>query len=850
MANFDNIIQEINTNLPDNNTQAITAAKLRTTLIDLTNQIDTVQDDFETEINTTIASNIVDNLNSTATDKSLSANQGNILGSIVGTVVSEGNGNTLVNRRVSNIIPNHTYRVFVQNPSINRSEVPSTSSTNILFTIAYYDSNNTAVYIVLVPATFTSALQDYYDFTAPSDCTYVNMSMKANVGEKQTLVISDITNEVKKYGNKTENVRIYNNARIASYNSTSVTTDENCMIVSVPVNANDIIEYWSGRTANSASEVGSWQFWSNTTRLIGATISTNGSAQEFTAPSESKMFFATFRKNCGAGYIKVNGNIVYHNTQIIFPEENTLTSQPINEISNFTVGGIKWNFLNSDNHYAYSIARLPNFVNSIRYNIVSPPGFTVHTNTVCKNIIFTPSSITANIAGNERRIIGNNGYTFNDITLVIRKSDNSEITQDELKDCYVKLYDNSFNSESVYFDAIKEDGVVEASGVYGAYLVKTTSELTKWGDMVSDYYPSYPTLNTIRARINPLYFERKDEQKAFFIQKPSTLSLVSVYLADDDKPVMSNGLSSIPSQFNYTYNEDIGVVSIRTFNANCIGFTFSKGGEEITQAEVDAIKVWHYVGTREMAERLQNRANPWFGKTYAAIGDSITYGFIPRNSPGGDGTGRLRSYARIAAGNLGMNFFNYGISGNYLSHTSSNNGMCERYVNMVDTADLITFMGGTNDFRYNVPLGTFSDRINTTYYGALHILMQGLYTKYIGGVSPEIGCKKQIVAITPIKMLDKSKSSLANTIENNANILYQWDGWIDAVKEVAAFYSIPVFDAYNLSGINPHLDRTLHGFYGDYTGYYNPYITDGTHPTVEGQQIFGDNFTGFLKSLK
>lgn len=51
MADFSNIIQEINTNLPDNNTQSITAAKLRTTLVDLTNTIDTVQDDFETEVN-------------------------------------------------------------------------------------------------------------------------------------------------------------------------------------------------------------------------------------------------------------------------------------------------------------------------------------------------------------------------------------------------------------------------------------------------------------------------------------------------------------------------------------------------------------------------------------------------------------------------------------------------------------------------------------------------------------------------------------------------------------------------------------------------------------------------------
>lgn len=45
MANFDNIIQEINTNLPDNTTQAITAAKMRTTLIDAVGDINTKKQD-------------------------------------------------------------------------------------------------------------------------------------------------------------------------------------------------------------------------------------------------------------------------------------------------------------------------------------------------------------------------------------------------------------------------------------------------------------------------------------------------------------------------------------------------------------------------------------------------------------------------------------------------------------------------------------------------------------------------------------------------------------------------------------------------------------------------------------
>ena len=90
MADFTDIIQEINTNLPDNNTQSITAEKLRTTLIDLTEKIDDVQDDFETNINdefSTLEDNIthaldnlvVDNLTSTSTYEALAANQGRVL---------------------------------------------------------------------------------------------------------------------------------------------------------------------------------------------------------------------------------------------------------------------------------------------------------------------------------------------------------------------------------------------------------------------------------------------------------------------------------------------------------------------------------------------------------------------------------------------------------------------------------------------------------------------------------------------------------------------------------------------------------------------------------------------------
>lgn len=240
--------------------------------------------------------------------------------------------------------------------------------------------------------------------------------------------------------------------------------------------------------------------------------------------------------------------------------------------------------------------------------------------------------------------------------------------------------------------------------------------------------------------------------------------------------------------------------------------------------------------------------NPFKGLKYVALGDSITYGYIPRNCTGYPG--QLDSYAKLAADRLDMTFVNAGITGSTVAEGGSSSPMCIRYADLPNDADIITLMGGTNDKANGVSLGNFSDRGTTTFYGALHTVMQGLYTKYIGGITTSTGKAKKIIVCTPIKLLDKTKSSQANTIANNAGVLVEWDAWIDAIKEVAAFYSLPVCDMYNLSGINPHLDRTLHGSVSGYTGYYNPYIPDGTHPTQEGAEMMADLLVSFLKAME
>lgn len=270
--------------------------------------------------------------------------------------------------------------------------------------------------------------------------------------------------------------------------------------------------------------------------------------------------------------------------------------------------------------------------------------------------------------------------------------------------------------------------------------------------------------------------------------------------------------------------------------------SFGKNDDSaFTQEEVNefVLTIMYGASISDLYDRINSGLT---GKKYVALGDSITWGYAPRNCAE-YGT-QIDSYAKLAANKLGMSFENYGIVGSTIAYHATRNPMSVRYTELPDDADIITVMGGTNDIRNGIQLGTLSDRDNTTFYGALHVLLGGLYKKYYIDQTPSEGREKKIIVCTPIKLLLQSASELGGT-----GTLYDFEPWVNAVKDVAAYYSFPVLDFYNLSGINPHLNETVQGTVEGYTGVYNPYITDGTHPTKEGQQMMADVLCGFLKTL-
>lgn len=163
--------------------------------------------------------------------------------------------------------------------------------------------------------------------------------------------------------------------------------------------------------------------------------------------------------------------------------------------------------------------------------------------------------------------------------------------------------------------------------------------------------------------------------------------------------------------------------------------------------------------------------------SYVALGDSITYGVD------GVAGGKMDNpYPEIVAETLNLSSVkNYGIKGSTLAVNENGYApMSVRYSEM-ENADIVSVLGGVNDYFRNVPLGSLGDTENTTVYGALNTLVLGLRRKYTNSF---------IFFMTPYQVIDRTYNSVGYTVNHVA----------DAVKNVCALYNIPVLDLYSYGG--------------------------------------------------
>lgn len=209
------------------------------------------------------------------------------------------------------------------------------------------------------------------------------------------------------------------------------------------------------------------------------------------------------------------------------------------------------------------------------------------------------------------------------------------------------------------------------------------------------------------------------------------------------------------------------------------------------------------------------------GKIINCLGDSITQG-AGASDPKEKYVEVLKKISKAKKVN------NYGIGGTRIAKKTvpSENAVHDqdyvsRFAEMDDNADVILVFGGTNDYGHgDAKMGTFKSRDPYTFYGALHVLCEGLAKKYVG---------KPIVFLTPLHRTGE------DNIDQNGHVLKEY---VNAIKEVAAYYSFPVLDLFAVSGMQPAIPEIKETL-----------MPDGLHPSSKGHAILAERIYNFLLAL-
>lgn len=207
-------------------------------------------------------------------------------------------------------------------------------------------------------------------------------------------------------------------------------------------------------------------------------------------------------------------------------------------------------------------------------------------------------------------------------------------------------------------------------------------------------------------------------------------------------------------------------------------------------------------------------AQPWLNKKVACLGDSITEG------DSGEG-GLIDSYVPKLSKYIGTVPENYGKCGALITKKTDDDISFVNRVGAIKDKDVVTVFGGINDFQWNAPLGTMADGPEkpTTFYGAL---------KYVITTLSVNNPKAKLMLITPMK----TTKFQYHTFDDSGNLMRNANGntqleFVNAIKQVADYYSIPVLDMYNCSNYSPYLPSQRG---------HDSFTADGLHPTAHGYE--------------
>lgn len=210
-------------------------------------------------------------------------------------------------------------------------------------------------------------------------------------------------------------------------------------------------------------------------------------------------------------------------------------------------------------------------------------------------------------------------------------------------------------------------------------------------------------------------------------------------------------------------------------------------------------------------------------------GDSITYGANPEYSATDQySSQRLTTpFSSTVASLLGCREMqNKGVNSGSLMDGLLGSGrptpmaLVNEYKNYDDDADVFVFMIGINDLYRGYTLGEMNDRTPDTFYGSLHVLIQGLEQKYTRN-----GCRV-LAVMYPTYYGDNDRIRITTPL------------FFDAIREVCAYYSVPILELDKELGVNINSDISRE-FWVSRTN---------AHPTQKCADLIGKTIANYIDS--
>ena len=212
-------------------------------------------------------------------------------------------------------------------------------------------------------------------------------------------------------------------------------------------------------------------------------------------------------------------------------------------------------------------------------------------------------------------------------------------------------------------------------------------------------------------------------------------------------------------------------------------------------------------------------------KKICFLGDSITEGH------GASDREKTSFVALFAAAHPEAKVLNYGIGGTRIAaqRIPKENPKWEqpfysRVDKMEEGADLVCVFGGTNDYGHgDAPMGKFGDTTPETFYGALYTLSKLLVERYP---------MARIAFFTPLHRTGEDVPKKRDDGE------WTQRDYVMAVKRNAEYFSFPVLDLWNVSGLQPALPIIK-----------ETYLPDGLHPNDAGYRRLYEIVEQFIRLL-